>query len=101
MPSGIELDARDLARTFFQHLAQYLAGGIDILGATLRGGPTLTIQARLDSGAVTLAISGPQPTLSKQLGPLAFSGTLKGARITSDAATLVIDGLPDVVIRLT
>lgn len=101
MPNGIELNARDLARTFFQHLAQYLAGGVDIHGATLRGGPTLTIQARLDSGTITLAISNPQPSLSKQLGPLAFSGTLKGARITTAAATLVIDGLPDVTIRLT
>lgn len=97
---GISVEGREIVRQAFQSLARYLAGGLEIGGATIQGGPTLVVHATLERDAVKVWINGPRPKVTKTVGPLSFTGELIGATVRGDAATVEISGLPDVTINL-
>lgn len=97
---GISVEGREVVRQAFESLARYLAGGLELGGATITGGPTLVVHAALEKDAVKVWINGPRPVVTKKVGPLSFSGELVGATVRGEAVTVEISGLPDVTIKL-
>ena len=98
--SGLSLEAREAVRQAFELLTKYLAGGLDIGGATIKGGDTLRVQVKASGETVTISLDEPRPVITKEFGPLSFNGRLMRLEVTRERMTVVIDGLPDQVIEL-
>lgn len=97
---GLSLEAREAVRTAFEGLTKYLAGDLDIGGATIKGGDTLRVTVKASGETVTIAIDEPRPVITKEFGPLSFNGRLVRLEVTRERMTVVIDGLPDQAIDL-
>lgn len=97
---GLSLEAREAVRQAFELLAKYLAGDLDIGGATIRGGDTLRVQVKASGETVVISIDEPRPVITKQFGPLSFEGRLVRLEVARDQIVVVIDGLPDQAIEL-
>ena len=97
---GLSLEAREGVRRAFEVLTKYLAGDLDIGGATIRGGDTLRVEVKASGDVVVIAIEEPRPVITKAFGPLSFEGRLTRVVVGRAAMTVEIDGLPDQVIHL-
>lgn len=70
-------------------------------GATIHGDREVSLTARLVEGRLTVVVNGPKPRIVARRSILSFQGELQGVQIDRNKAVIVIDGLPDVTVKLT
>lgn len=97
---GLTIEAREAVAAAFRVLRQYLAGTLEVAGATVKGDGHLAIVVATDGESLSIKVSGHRPQITKSFGLVEFRGTLQEIVVMDDEATLVIDGLPDVKIRV-
>jgi len=100
---GISAELKATIVAFFEAMARFQSEAGLPLGedATVRGGSELTVTARFVDKRLTLFVTGPKPRIEARKAFVSLTGELQGVQVDRNQAVIVIDGLPDVTIRLT